>query len=192
MTGRMFLLFLGVFALGACDRVAAPEAQVSDAPKLEAPAPDSEPARGFAPSNEAATAATGGLTVSMMLRMPDAAEADRGAAPRDVLTLRGETGLLVDAEISGTVTPATKVEGQTLRALLGLPVEAAQTLVYRIVSETKPESGRGLCGTDTAAFVVMWEPEGPGETTLKLLGVIGGAPGSAGARPCPLLEYQRN
>ncbi|MEJ0060000.1 MAG: hypothetical protein WDM79_10680 [Terricaulis sp.] len=192
MTGRIFLLCIGVFVLTACDRVAAPEAQVSEAPKLEAPAPDSEPARGFAPVNEAATAATGELTVSMMLRMPDAAEADRGAAPTDVLTLRGETGVLVDAQISGTVTPATMVEGQTLRALLGLPVEASQTLVYSVGSETKPESGRGLCGTDTPAFVVVWEPEGPGETTLKVLGVIGGAPGSAGARPCPMLEYRRS
>jgi hypothetical protein len=188
----MLLLSLAVFAVSACDRAAAPEAQVSEAPKLEAPAPDSEPARGFAPVNEAATAATGELTVSMLLRMPDAAEADRGAAPRDVLTLRGETGVLIDAEISSAATPATMVEGQTLRALLGLPVEASQTLVYRVASETKPESGRGLCGTDTPAFVVVWEPEGPGETTLKLLGVIGGAPGSAGARPCPMLEYRRS
>ena len=79
---------------------------------------------------------------------------------------------------------------QTLRALLGLDVDAAQVLVYRVASETKAATGQGLCGANAAAFVVVWEPDGPGDA-LKLLGVTGAQPGEAAARACALLDYRR-
>ena len=175
--------------LGACDRAGAPQAGGANAPQLDAPAPVAEPARAFTASNAGATAATGDINVTMATRLPDADQA--GAAPQDVLTLRGANGLVVDAEVTGAVSPATQVEGQTLRALLALPVEEPQVLVYRVASETKPESGQGLCGAAAAAFVVVWEPSTPGDSALKVLGVAGGAPGAAGARACPMLEYRR-
>lgn len=176
--------------LAACDRAGAPQAGSADAPQLDAPAPESEPSRAFTAGSDAARAATGDLTVTMATRLPDADQA--GAAPQDVLTLRGANGLVVDAEITGAVSPATQIEGQTLRALLALPVEEPQVLVYRVASETKPESGQGLCAGGDAAFVVVWEPSTPGESVLKVLGVSGGAPGAAGARACAMLEYVRS
>ena len=176
--------------LAACDRVALPESGSADAPQLDAPAPESEPARAFAAVNDAARAATGELTVTMSLRLPDASQS--GAAAQEVLTLSGASGLAIEAEITGAVSPATQIEGQTLRALLALPVEEPQVLVYRVANETKPSNGRGLCGEGEAAFVVVWEPSGPAEPVLKAMGVSGGAPGAAGARACPMLEYQRS
>lgn len=174
--------------LSACDQNAAPPAGAGATPQLDAPAPGSQPARTFAAANDAAQSATGVLTISVAQRLPDSA----GAAAQEVLTLRGENGLIVEAEITGAVSPATQVENQTLRALLELPVEEPQVLVYRVESETKPESGQGLCGEVDAAFVVVWEPSGPGEAVLKVMGASGGAPGAAGARACPMLSYQRN
>ena len=178
-----------VLALGACDRLPSPQGGGDGRPALDAPAPESAPGRAFLPVGDAARAATGDLTVTMSLRLPDVAHA--GAAPQDVLSLRGANGLSVEAEVTNVVSPGTLIEGQTLRALLALPVEAAQVLVYRVARETKPESGMGLCGTGDVAFVVLWEPEGPGETTLKVMGVSGGAPGAGDARACPMLEYGR-
>jgi hypothetical protein len=178
-----------VLSLAACDRPASQDAGTQDAPQLEAPAPDSEPSRVFAPQNPAARTATGQLTVIMATRLPDANTPN--ADPQDTLSLTGATGLVVAADISGNVSPATQVGGQTLRALLNLPVEEPQTLVYRVTSETKPSTGQGLCGADAPAFVVVWEPSGPGEPVMKIMGVIGAAPGAAGARACPMLEYRR-
>ncbi|MGE0597232.1 MAG: hypothetical protein AB7P07_12785 [Hyphomonadaceae bacterium] len=174
--------------LAACDQAAGPEGGVGEAPQLDSPAPESQPARAFTASNDAARTATGNLTINVAQRLPDAA----GAAAQEVLTLRGGNGLIVEAEITGAVSPATQVENQTLRALLDLPVEEPQVLVYRVASETKPENGQGLCGAETAAFVVVWEPSGPAEPVLKVMGASGGAPGAAGARACPMLAYQRN
>jgi hypothetical protein len=75
---------------------------------------------------------------------------------------------------------------------MDLPVEEGQTLVYRVSNQTKPQSGQGVCGADDPAFVVVWEPSAPGEDAFKVMGMLGGAPGAAGARSCPLLEYRRN
>jgi uncharacterized iron-regulated membrane protein len=95
--------------------------------------------------------------------------------------------------ITGAVSPATQVQGQTLRALLDISVDEPRTLVYRVTREAKPEaSGQGLCGAEETNFVVVWEPAGPGEPVMKILGVMGGAPGAAGARACPMLEYRRS
>lgn len=183
------LIFVAAaLVLASCDRASAPQSQGAGAPQLDTPLPESEPARAFSPANHAARAATGDLTVTMATRLPDQA----GAAPQDVLTLRGANGLMVEGEITGVVSPATQIEGQTVRALLALPVEEPQVLVYRVASETKPESGQGLCGAGDAAFVVVWEPSGPGDGALKAIGVSGGAPGAAGARACPMLEYRRS
>lgn len=181
-------LALSLLILAACDKPAAGPTADANAPQLDAPEPLSEPSRLFAASNEAARAATGELTVSTALRLPDAGQA--GADAQEVLTLRGALGLVVEAQITGVVSPATQVQGQTLRALLGIPVEEPQTLVYRVSSETKPQTGRGLCGADATAFVVVWEPSGPGEPIMKIMGVMGAAPGAGDARACPMLEYR--
>ncbi|MDX2274827.1 MAG: hypothetical protein NW206_05185 [Hyphomonadaceae bacterium] len=189
MLVRTVLMAAALFVTG-CDQVSAPQSASVEAPQLDSPAPESEPARPFSAANEAARAATGDITMTMATRLPDANQA--GAAPQDVVTLRGANGLIVEGEITGAISPATQIEGQTIRALLQLPVEEPQVLVYRVASETKPESGQGLCGANAAAFIVIWEPSGPGDGSLKAMGVSGGAPGAAGARLCPMLDYRRN
>jgi hypothetical protein len=189
MFGRTLLVVVAL-ALAACDRVAPSANQNSPAPQLDSPAPDSQPTRTFAASNPAATSATGQLTVVMASRMPDAAHA--GDPPQDTLSLRGANNLQVEADLNSAVTPATKVGGQTLRALFALPVEENQVLVYKVTSETKPESGNGICGAGTPAYVVVWEPQAQGEPVLKAMGVMNAAPGAAGAQQCPLLEYRRS
>lgn len=176
-------------ALAGCGKPSPAPAGAGDGLQLDAPAPESEPSRAFAASNDAARAATGELNVSNALRLPDAGQA--GADAREILTLRAGNGLVIEAEITGVLSPATQVQNQTLRALLAIPVEAPQTLVYRVSRETKTQDGRGLCGADNAAFVVVWEPPGPGDPVMKLLGISGGAPGAANARACPMLEYRR-
>ena len=176
-------------AMAGCDRQAATSDAGADAPKLDAPAPETLPSRVFAPTNDAATAATGQITAAMTLRLPDAGQAN--AESQEVLTLTGANGVIVEAELTGAMSPATQVQGQTLRALLSIPVEEPQVLVYRVSNETRP-NGQGICGGDTAASVVVWEPAGPGEPVMKVLGVMGGAPGVASARACPMLEYRRS
>ncbi len=189
MRVRIALVALAL-ALAGCDQEAATgEAGGSNAPALDAPAPESEPSRVFGAANDAARSATGELIVSLAMRMPDAAQAN--AEPREILTLRGANDLVLEAEINGAVSPATQVGGQTLRALLNIPVEEPQVLVYRVTQETKPSSGQGVCGTDAPAFVIVWEPSGPGDGAMKVLGLTGGAPGAEGARACPMLEYGR-
>lgn len=176
--------------LAACGPNGAPPgADQAQGPQLDSPAPESEPSRVFAPINDAARGASGDLTVSLALRLPDASEA--GADAVDVLTLAGANGLRVEAQITGALSPATQVQGQTLRALLNIPVEEPQTLVYRVTNETKPEGGRGLCGAESATYVVVWEPSAPGDAGMKVLGILGGAPGAGDSRPCPMLEYRR-
>jgi hypothetical protein len=180
---------LAVLALAvvACDRQGGAPETAGEAAQLEAPAPETEPSRVFAAANDAATSATGQLTVSVSLRLPDAA----GADSQEVLTLTGANGAAVEAQISGAVSPATQVQGQTIRALLNIPVEEPQVLVYRVTSETKP-SGQGVCGAEAATYVVVWEPSGPGEGAMKVLGVMGGQPGAGDSRACPMLEYRRS
>lgn len=179
-----------VLALAACQQEAsAPSAAEAEAPQLDAPAPASEPSRVFAPQNDAARATTGPLIVAMTLRLPSADDAS--GETTEVLTLRGQNGLLIEAVISGAVSPATQVQGQTLRALLDIAVEEPRTLVYRVTTQTRPEGGAGLCGAEEPAFVVLWEPVAPGEPLLKVLGVAGAAPGAADARACTMLDYRR-
>jgi hypothetical protein len=183
-------LIAAVVMLAGCDRAAEQAPGAADAPQLDAPASGAEPSRIFAPSNDAARAASGDLTVAMSLSLPDAA--DQSAGAQETLTLTGANGLAIEAAVTSAVSPATQVQGQTLRALMSLPVEEPQTLVYRVASQTKPSNGQGVCGADDPAFVVVWETSGPGEEALKLMGVTGGAPGAAGARACPMLEYRRS
>ncbi|GAM98669.1 hypothetical protein U91I_02304 [alpha proteobacterium U9-1i] len=191
MFARAALIAAAIFTLASCDQVAVqtPEGG-GDAAQLEAPASGAEPSRVFAPVSDAARAASGDLTVAMSLSLPDASE--QSGSAQETLTLTGANGLAIEAAVTSAVSPATQVQGQTLRALMSLPVEEPQTLVYRVSSQTKPSSGQGICGADDPAFVVVWEPSAPGEETLKVLGVTGGAPGAAGARACPLLEYRRS
>lgn len=187
MNLRIALVVLALAAAGCGQQGSNSADGAADAPTLDAPAPDSEPSRVFAAVNDPARAAAAELTVSVTLRLPD----ESGGDAQEVLTLRGGNGLVVEAEITGAVSPATQVGGQTLRALLNIPVEEPQVLVYRVASETKPDGGGGLCGAGTAAFVVVWEPAGPGDPSMKVLGVTGAAPGAAESRPCPMLEYRR-
>lgn len=187
MNLRIALVVLALAAAG-CDQAANAPQSGANGPQLDAPAPESEPARAFAPANEAATGVTGQLTTSVSLRLPDAG--DQNADAQEVLTLTGATGVTVEAQITGAVSPATQIGGQTIRALLNIPVEEPQVLVYRVSNETKPEGRGGLCGESAAAYVVVWEPATPGESGMKVLGVMGGAPGAGNARPCPMLEYR--
>ena len=183
-----------VLALGlaACSQPAqqAPADSAEQRPQLDAPTPDSEPTRTFAPSNDAARAAVGQLTVATAMRLPDANQPNADA--QEVLTLQGANGLAVEAPIMSNVSPATMVGGQTLRALLSLSVDEPQVLVYQVGSETKPAGVQGLCGANAAAYVIVWEPSNLSEPVLKLMGVSGGAPGAAGAHACPMLEFRRS
>lgn len=189
MLTRAALLIL-VLSLAACgQQTASAPTDTTQRPQLDAPTPESEPSRAFAPSNDAARTATGQLTVATALRLPDASQPNADA--QEVLTLRGQNGLIVEAPIASNVSPATIVGGQTLRALLSLPVEEPQVLVYRVTTETKPSSGQGLCGANATNYVVLWEPSGPGEPIMKIMGVYGGAPGAASAHACPMLGYRR-
>ena len=193
MLGRMFLVLAAALALASCDRGSplGGDAKSNPAPHLDSPAPDAEPTRMFAASNDAARAATGPqLTVTMASRMPDATHASDG--PQDTLSLRGANNLQIEADLTNAVTPATQVGGQTLRALLGLSVEESRVMVYHVTSETKPESGKGICDAGTPAYVVVWEPQAQGEPVLKALGVTGAAPGAAGSHQCTMLEYRRS
>jgi hypothetical protein len=184
---RIAAVVLALAAASCNQQDSAGQGGTAEAPALDAPAPESLPSSVFTASNDAARAATGQLVMSVSLRLPDAAGADE----QEVLTLRGENGLVVEGVTTGAVSPATQVQGQTLRALLGIPVEEPRVLVYRVTSETKPPSGQGLCGADTSAFVVVWEPASPGESAMKVLGLTGGAPGAGNSRACPMLEYRR-
>jgi hypothetical protein len=182
-------LFIASLALAACSQQPGSTQTESVSAQLEAPGPESEPSRVFAPLNDAARAATGELSVATSLRLPDASQS--GADALEVLTLHGGNGLVVEAQVTSVVSPATEVQGQTLRALLDLPVEEPQVLVYRVANETKPANGPGLCGASVTAFVVVWEPSTPGDASYKVLGVTGAAPGAGDARACTMLEYRR-
>lgn len=186
---RTLALIVLAAMLAACGREAATPDEAA-APQLDAPAPETQPSRAFAAANDAARGVSGQFDVSTALRLPDAGQSSGDA--QEVLTLRGADGLVVEAQILSVVSPATQVQGQTLRALLALPVEEPQTLVYRVTSETRSQAGRGLCGDQTAEYVVVWEPSGPGEPVMKLMGLHGGAPGASDARACPMLEYRRS
>lgn len=183
----MFIrLAIVALALGAaaCQRQPAGGAQP---PAMEAPSEPGEAARVFAPANDAARTGLGDLTLTMSLHLPDQA----GGDAQEMLTMHAVRGLVVEAQLSTAVSPATEVQGRTLRALLDLPVEASQTLAYRVIEETRPEGLGGLCGAAAPASVLVWEPSAPGETALKIMGFTGGLPGAADARACQLLEFAR-
>jgi hypothetical protein len=187
--GIALTAFAFSFALAACDGQlpGAQQDSASDAPQLDAPGAENEPTRVFAAQNDAARAVAPEFNISISTRLPDNADGD----VQEVLTLRGANGLIVEAEVTGAVSPATQVQGQTLRALFDIPVEEPQVLVYRVTNETRPEGGAGVCGQEQAEFIVVWEPTGVGEPVMKLLGLTGGQPGAA-ARGCAMLEYRRS
>jgi len=62
-------------------------------------------------------------------------------------------------------------------------------LVYRV---SEAAGTPGLCTEGAPAFVVVWEPSTPGDTSMKILGVTGGAPGAGDSRACQMLEYRRS
>ena len=181
-------LIVAAFALAGCNQQSAQDG-AQEGVALDAPAPESQPDSAYTPNNEAARSTTGQLTMSVALRLPDAGSTN--SDEQEILTLRGASGLVVEAAITGAVSPATQVQGQTLRALLDIPVEEPQVLVYRVTNETKPDGVGGLCGAEGADYVVVWEPSAPGAASMRMLGTRGGAPGAGGARACPMLDYGR-
>ncbi len=181
---RVALVALAL-AVAGCNQQSASTDSAETGPQLDAPAPESEPSRTFAATNDAARAVANELTVSVTQELPDAADADI----QERLSLRGGNGFNVNAAVTGAISPATLVGGQTLRALLGIAVEEPQVLVYRV---TEAAGSPGLCAEGAPAFVVVWEPTTPGDTSMKVLGVTGGAPGAGDSRACPLLEYRRS
>ncbi len=188
---KRFALAALVVAAAACNQQSASNTSTAtQTAQLDSPAPGAEPTRVFTPSNDAARAATGQLTVATATQLPDASQPNADAV--EVLSLHGANGLAIEAPIASNVSPATQVSGQTLRALLSLPVEEPQVLVYHVSRETKPPSGQGLCGANATAYVVVWEPSGPGDSSYKIMGTYGGAPGAAAAHACPMLEYRRS
>jgi len=175
--------------VAACGQSGAGGGQSAEAPKLEDPAAQTEPARGYEPANDQTRAATGVLNVTVATRLPDADSADKGAeTPVETLTLTGANGVVIGATLVGVVEPSVQVQGQTLRALMGLSVEASQILVYRVANA----EGASLCGAAAATHIVVWEPANFNDAAYKLLPVGGGAPGDAAARPCAALEYRRS
>ncbi len=115
---RVALIALAL-AVAGCNQQSASTDAASSGPQLDAPAPESEPSRVFTAANDAARAVSNELSVSVTQEMPDAADADI----QERLTLTGGNGLNVNALVTGAISPATQVGGQTLRALLGLAVE---------------------------------------------------------------------
>jgi hypothetical protein len=184
MTLRIALVVLAL-GLAACNQQSATQDAASDAPQLDAPAPDSEPSRVYAAANDAARAVSAELTVSVTQELPDAADADI----QERLSLRGGNGLDVSAAVTGAISPATQVGGQTLRALLAIPVEEPQVLVYRVSAAA---GAPGLCAGGAPTHVVVWEPSAPGDGAMKILGITGGAPGAGDSRACQMLEYRRS
>lgn len=181
---RVALVALAL-AVAGCNQQSSTEDAASGAPQLDAPAPETEPSRAFTAANDAARAVSNELTVSVTQEFPDAADADI----QERLSLRGGNGLNVNALVTGAISPATQVGGQTLRALLGLAVEEPQVLVYRV---TEAAGTPGLCTEGAPTFVVVWEPSAPGDASIKIVGITGGAPGAGDSRACPMLEYRRS
>jgi hypothetical protein len=184
MNLRIALVALAL-ALAGCNQQSGTEEAANEGPALDAPAPDTEPSRVYAAANDAARAVASELTVSVTQELPDAADADI----QERLALRGGNGLNVNAAVTGAISPATQVGGQTLRALLDIPVEEPQVLVYRV---TDAAGSPGLCAGGAPTYVVVWEPSAPGEAAMKVLGVTGGAPGAGDSRACQMLEYRRS
>lgn len=184
MKFRTALVALALTVAG-CNQPTSGQEAASEGPQLDAPAPASEPSRVYAAANDAARAVAAELTVSVTQELPDAADAD----VRERLSLRGANGLNLTADVTGAISPATQVGGQTLRALLAIPVEEPQVLVYRVAEAA---GAPGLCSEGAPAYVVVWEPSAPGDGAMKLLGVTGGAPGAGDSRACQMLEYRRS
>lgn len=189
---RLSILCAAALALAAgCDRLPQlPQQKGADqaGPELSNPAPEIDAGRAFEPANDATRSATGALNVIVASALPDAASADRGeSAMVETLTLRGANGVMVQAKLTGSVEPSATVQGNTLRSLMGLDVDATRILVYRVVNA----EGASLCGAAPASNVAIFDPETPGASRLAVLPLSGGAPGEANARACPALAYRQ-
>lgn len=179
-------ILAAALALAACGQNNA-DAPAAAAPDLAAPSSETEAASSYRGANQAAQT-LGDLTVTLATHLPDAASADQGqGAAVERLTLAGANGFRVTADLSGAAEPSVTVQGSTVRALMELGVGAAQTLVYRVTHA----DGASLCGQTPATHLVLWQPEGAGDTELKILPLAGGAPGEANVRACARLDYGR-
>ncbi|MBX3429337.1 MAG: hypothetical protein KF779_07130 [Hyphomonadaceae bacterium] len=181
---RVAFVALALVVAG-CNQQSSSTDTATNAPQLDSPAPESQPSRTFAAANDAARAVANEITVAVTQEFPDAADADI----QERLSLTGGNGLNVSALVTGAISPATQVGGQTLRALLELAVEEPQVLVYRV---TEAAGSPGLCAGGAPTFVVVWEPSAPGDASIKILGITGGAPGAGDSRACAMLEYRRS
>ena len=88
MKMRIAAALLVLAFAAACNQQSA-SPQSNEAPQLDTPAPESEPARAYAAANDAARTATGNLTVSVSLPLPDAGSNSDAV---EVLTLHGDHG----------------------------------------------------------------------------------------------------
>ncbi|MET0182880.1 MAG: hypothetical protein ABW199_08355 [Caulobacterales bacterium] len=188
---RKAFICAALVLVAACDRLPQLPQQrgaSGPGPELSNPAPEIDPGRTFEPVNDTTRGATGSLNVIVASTLPDAASADRGdTAMIETLTLRGANGAIVQAQLTGSVEPSATVQGNTLRSLMGLDVDAAQVLVYRITNAT----GRSLCGDAAASAIAVFDPETAGASRYSILPLAGGAPGESGARACPALNYRQ-
>jgi hypothetical protein len=175
-------------AVAACGQVGDAPSASAPAPELMDPTPEAVDGHAFEPANDATRTATGQLDLSVTTRLPDAEHADNGsAANTEVIALRGQTGVIIEGELTGATQTTRAIDGAPLRALMGLAAAAADALVYRV---TRAE-GPNLCAGEAASHIVVWESNRPGDSALAILPVSGGAPGQAGAHACQALAYRR-
>ncbi len=175
------MLALALVLVACSPKAPAPQ---SAEPPAAPPSVEGLPARDFAPDNDGAAAATGALRLALTQRLPEAP----AGAPREVVVLNGAGGYALEAELVGVAPPSIEVEGQTVRALMRLPVDVGHVLLYRVAREDKGAQA-GLCGAGVASHALIWDSEGEGGTAaLRVMGLTG-APGAEDVRFCPPLSY---
>ena len=154
MKFRIALIVLGAGRLPAATSRPSTREGAQEAPQLDAPAPEIEPARRFARRATTPRARRRPNShVSVSLRLPDAGRTPtRRAGSADAA--RRATASSWKRQSPARSRRRRKCGGQTLRALLDIPVEEPQVLVYRVTNETKPEGVGGLCGAERADYVV--------------------------------------
>jgi hypothetical protein len=168
-------------ALAACDRGVGGGGREAEAGLSDPSQATTTLERRFSPEGEAADL-TGSIGWSEAYRMGGA-----DGAGETILTVSGEKGLALEAQLVGPVDRDAQVAGQSVANLMALG-EGAEPAHYRIASL----SGAALCGETTATDLLAFETVGSPPETLTLLITTGGAPGEAGAQLCQVLRYTRS
>jgi len=185
---RIFAAMACTLVLAACGQAGDATRAATPAPELSDPSPDTEPAHAFEPANDATRTATGPLDLSVTTRLPNAEDADRGAGANiEIIALHGQTGVILEGELSGTAAPTRVIDGAPLRTLMALAPGVAQALIYRVTRAEGPD----LCAGQAVSHIVVWESNAPGGLALSVLPVSGGAPGDADAHACQALAFRR-